>query len=205
MKVDSYGQINFEDSTASSASQLVVDLYQNTKLQISKAGAGALYLGIIGDTARFLYRNTDERTFKAASALIETGIDIVSLYDRMYLKNAQDLNVNKFILNNYRVDGNIAYYILSNEDLKMLEISRERGSDYVNMLSGIKEYYIWMAITENTVDQNWRVSLRSRKYPVNKVAEKYNGGGHMLASGAKLKSIEQLNDLLKDLKELINE
>ncbi len=189
----------------SSASQLVVDLYQNTKLQISKAGAGALYLGIIGDTARFLYRSTDKRTFKAASALIETGIDIVSLYDRMYLKKAKDLNVNKFILNNYHVDGNIAYYILTNEDLKMLEISRERGSDYVNMLSGIEEYYIWMAITENTADQNWRVSLRSRKYPVNKVAEKYNGGGHLLASGAKLQNIEQLDDLLRDLKELINE
>ena len=203
--VDSYGQINFEDSTASSASQLVVDLYQNTKLQISKAGAGALYLGIIGDTARFLYRSTDKRTFKAASALIETGIDIVSLYDRMYLKKAKDLNVNKFILNNYHVDGNIAYYILTNEDLKMLEISRERGSDYVNMLSGIEEYYIWMAITENTADQNWRVSLRSRKYPVNKVAEKYNGGGHLLASGAKLQNIEQLDDLLRDLTELINE
>ena len=87
----------------------------------------------------------------------------------------------------------------------MLEISRERGSDYVNMLSGIEEYYIWMAITENTADQNWRVSLRSRKYPVNKVAEKYNGGGHLLASGAKLQNIEQLDDLLRDLKELINE
>ena len=38
-----------------------------------------------------------------------------------------------------------------------------------------------------------------------KVAEKYNGGGHMLASGAKLASLEQLGQLLQDLKEIINE
>ena len=38
------------------------------------------------------------------------------------------------------------------EKLKKLNISRERGSDFVNILSGIKEYKVWMAITENVVD-----------------------------------------------------
>lgn len=203
--VDSYGDINLEDSTASSASQLVCDLYQNTNLKLSVDGATALYMGIIGDSSRFLYQSTDERTFKAASALLETGIDISEIYDTMYLKKATELQINKFILNNYHVDGNIAYYILKDEDLKQLNISRERGSDYVNVLSGIEEYYIWMAITENKVDDNWRVSLRSRQYAVNQVAQKYNGGGHKLASGAKLTSLEQLDDLIVDLKELINE
>ena len=121
------------------------------------------------------------------------------------MKKAKDLQINKFILNNHQFDGGVAYYVLSDADLKMLEISRERGSDFVNLLSGVEEYKIWMALTENVVDHNWRVSLRSRDYAVNKVAEKYNGGGHMLASGAKLASLEQLGQLLQDLKEIINE
>lgn len=203
--VDSYGTLNFEDSSASSASQLVATIYKDSKMKISKSGAEALYLGIIGDTNRFMYRSTDERTFEIARVLIQEGIDITELYNRMYLKKAIDLRINKFILNNYKVDGGVAYYILTNDDLKTLEISRERGSDFVNMLSGIEEYKIWMAITENVADNNWRVSIRSRDYAINEIAAKYNGGGHMLASGAKLVSLSQLDDLLKDLKEAINE
>ena len=204
--VDSYGVINYEDSTASSASQLVSRLYKdNDVLKISQDGAAALYLGIVGDTARFLYQNTDVRTFEAASALLKTGIDIVELYNRIYLKNAKELEVNKFILNNYKFDGGVAYYVLKNDDLKKLGISRERGSDFVNVLSGVIEYKIWLAITENVADNNWRVSIRSRDFAINEVAKKYNGGGHALASGAKLNSIEMLPKLIEDLKELINE
>ena len=204
--VDSYGVINYEDSTASSASQLVSRLYKdNDVLKISQDGAAALYLGIVGDTARFLYQNTDVRTFEAASALLKTGIYIVELYNRIYLKNAKELEVNKFILNNYKFDGGVAYYVLTNDDLKKLGISRERGSDFVNVLSGVIEYKIWLAITENVADNNWRVSIRSRDFAINEVAKKYNGGGHALASGAKLNSIEMLPKLIEDLKELINE
>ncbi len=204
--VDSYGDLNYEDSTASSASQLVTQLYKdNNILKLSQDGAAALYLGIIGDTSRFLYKNTDVRTFEAASTLLKTGIDIIELYNRIYLKNAGELEVNKFILNNYKFDGGVAYYVLTDEDLKGLGISRERGSDFVNILSGVIEYKIWVAITENAADNNWRVSIRSRDFAVNEVARKYNGGGHALASGAKLNSIDMLPELVKDLKELINE
>lgn len=205
MVVDSYGTLNYEDSSASSASQLVGTIFKDTAMKITKSGAEALYLGIVGDTARFMYRNTDERTFAVAEALVQEGIDIVEIYNRIYMKKAKDLQINKFILNNHQFDGGVAYYVLSDADLKMLEISRERGSDFVNLLSGVEEYKIWMALTENVADHNWRVSLRSRDYAVNKVAEKYNGGGHILASGAKLASLEQLGQLLQDLKEIINE
>lgn len=204
--IDSYGDLNYEDSTASSASQLVTQLYKdNDVLKISQDGAAALYLGIIGDTSRFLYKNTDVRTFEAASTLLKTGIDIIELYNRIYLKNAKELEVNKFILNNYKFDDGVAYYVLTDEDLKRLGISRERGSDFVNILSGVIEYKIWLAITENVADNNWRVSIRSRDFAVNEVAKKYNGGGHALASGAKLNSIGMLPELIRDLKELINE
>ena len=39
------------------------------------------------------------------------------------------------------------------------------------------EYKVWLAITENTKDHNWRVSMRSRHIPVNEIANKYNDLG----------------------------
>ena len=36
---------------------------KNKRVKLSSFGAAALYMGIIGDTNRFMYSATDERTF----------------------------------------------------------------------------------------------------------------------------------------------
>lgn len=203
--VDSYGDINLEDSSASSCSQIVSMFLKEDLVSLSFFGAASLYMGIMGDTNRFMYSSTDERTFEAAILLYNCGFDMQALYERMYMRKAKDLKVNGFILNSYQEDGKVAYYVLKDEDLKTLGITRERGSDFVNLLSSIEEYEIWLAVTENVADNNWRVSIRSRKYSVNEIANKYNGGGHAFASGAKLNSLDELPLLINDLKELINE
>lgn len=203
--VDSYGNLNLEDSSASSCSQIVSEFLKIENTTINKAGASALYMGIVGDTNRFMYSSTDYRTFEIAGLLLKYGVDLQSLYESMYLSNLANLYVEKFILNHFVVDGNIAYYILKEEDLKLLNISREMGSNYVQMLGQIKEFDVWMAITENVKDKNWRVSLRSRHVAVNEIANKYRGGGHAFAAGATLLSIDELPQLIKDLKEKANE
>ena len=201
--VDSYGDINIEDATASSASQIVSLLLEEVKdvYSLNEQGARALYMGIIGDTNRFMYRSTDARTFKAASYLLESGINIEEIYQTMYLREEKDLKVTQFILNNYKVNDKVAYYILKDEDLKELGISREEGSSYVNTLANVKE---WCAITENTKDNVYRVSIRSRNAIINEVAAKFGGGGHALASGATLSSLDQLEDLLSSLHDAIS-
>lgn len=203
--VDNFGNINVVDDTASSASQLIGQFLMDKSdiLKINLAGANALYMGMVGDTNRFMYKTTDVRTFRVAAMLIETGVDIDSLYQRMYLRKAKDLKINAFILNQYKVSGNIAYYVLRQTDLEALSITRERGSDYVNILAGVEEYEVWMAITENVEEQNWRVSIRSRTVEIQEIAKKYRGGGHALASGATLTSFDELEMLLEDLKQHI--
>ena len=191
--------------TASSCSQIVALFLKNKRVKLSSFGAAALYMGIIGDTNRFMYSATDERTFEAAIYLYNYDFDMQALYERMYMKHAKDLKVNAFILNHYIEDEGVAYYVLKDEDLKHLNISRERGSDFVNLLSSVDEYKVWLAITENTKDHNWRVSMRSRHIPVNEIANKYRGGGHAFASGATLLSLDELSLLLNDIKERINE
>ena len=53
----------------------------------------------------------------------------------------------------------------------------------------------------------YKINLRSRKkYVINDIAEKFNGGGHALASGATVKTsnVDKLEaDILKYLKERI--
>ena len=109
--VDSYGNLNLEDSTASSCSQIVALFLKNKRVKLSSFGAAALYMGIIGDTNRFMYSATDERTFEAAMYLYNYDFDMQALYERMYMKHAKDLKVNAFILNHYIEDEGVAYYV----------------------------------------------------------------------------------------------
>ena len=203
--VDSYGDVNIEIETASSCSEIIALLMKEAKIDIPLEAAEALYLGIVGDSNRFLYQSTSQKTFEAASYLLGAGIDIEALYQKLYLKKKTDLKVAQFIYNHYHEDGGVAWYYLSTDDLKKLSISREQGSNYVNILANIEEYPIWMAITQNDIDKNYRVSIRSRGIAINGVANAFRGGGHAFASGATLQSLDELKLLVRKLKEKINE
>lgn len=204
--VDSYGNLNYEDSSASSCCQIVGLFYQENQneLVMNKVSASSIYMGLVGDSGRFQFRSTDERTFNIAAMLMSFDIDISDIYQKMYQRKAVDLEVNRFILNNYKLVGKVAYYILTTEDLKKLGITREQGSNYVNLLSNVEEFHVWMAITRNEAENNWRVSIRSRQTVVNKIAAKFNGGGHAMASGATLTDISQLETLVSLLNEAID-
>ena len=203
--VESYGDVNLEKPEASSCSEVVTLWLKENGMRIPARGAQAFYLGIIGDSNRFLYSSTSASTFEAAAYLLESGIDIEKLYQSLYLRKKSDLEVTKFIYNHYQEDENIAWYYLSDEDLKTLNISRNKGSQYVNTLANIEEYRVWMAITENKEENNYRVSIRSREVTINEVAAMFRGGGHACASGATLESLDELPLLIQKLKEKINE
>lgn len=202
--VDSYGDENIEDEEASSCSEIVTLLLKQAHIQIPLEAANALYLGIIGDSNRFLYQSTSQKTFEAASYLLDMKIDIEKLYQQLYMRTKKDLEITKFIYNHYQQDGPVAWYYLSDEDLKTLQMSREQGSSYVNTLANFEEFQVWLAITENKKENNYRVSMRSRQIPVNEIAALFHGGGHAYASGATLQSLDELNQLIKRLKEKID-
>lgn len=203
--VEDYGQLNIVDELASSCSEIIGEfLLLNPYLTIPVDAANAIYSGIIGDSNRFLYDHTNSKTFKVASFLVEKGACIKEIYSKMYQRDSIDLKIQGHILSNFKLNDKIAYYILEEEDLTVLGIDREKGANFVNLFSGIKEIEIWMAITKNTIENNYRVRIRSKNIPINEVASNYNGGGHALASGATIQCLDELEQLLEDLKEKLN-
>lgn len=202
--VDSYGDMNIEHESASSCSEIVTLLLKESYIDLPIEAANALYLGIVGDSNRFLYKTTTKKTFKAVSCLLDAGVQIEALYEKLYLRPLSQLQITQFIYNNYHLEDGVAWYYLSQEDLKTLHITRDQGSQFVNTLSNFEEIKIWLAVTENVVDNNYRVSIRSRGITINDVASEFRGGGHANASGATLLSLDELDDLIRRLKEKIN-
>ena len=54
--------------------------------------------------------------------------------------------------------------------------------------------------TQNEIENNYRVSIRSRGVKINHIAQMFRGGGHAYASGATLLSLDELDTLIEKLK-----
>ena len=75
------------------------------------------------------------------------------------------------------------------------------------MFSNIAGINAWCSITEdpNPKDYCWRISIRSKEKDISGVANKYEGGGHAQASGAKIKDLTKLDEFIADLDALFIE
>ena len=205
--IEKFADIELVDETSSSASQLVMELIKTTKLKANKSCAEKLYIGLVGDTNRFLYYYTTPKTFDLVSYIIkETNIDFTKLYENMYLRSLHDLKFQSYIINNLTLTNNgLGYIKIDQSILDEYEIDAATASNMVNYLTFIEDMYAWAIFAYDKVNDNIRVSIRSRGPIINKVAEKYNGGGHIYASGIKLKDFDESDLVINDLDKVCEE
>ena len=204
-EVEKYGKIQVVRTDACAAAEILTDILLSFKgnYVLSKEAASYLYSGLAGDSGRFQYSSTSEVSFITASYLLAAGIELSDVYQRMYQKKIEDLQVTAYILNHFTVsEHGVAYYVLDANIQKELNITTERGKENVNLFSNIEGINAWCSITEDPKDNCWRISIRSKATPINEVAAKWEGGGHAQASGAKIDNLEQLPAFINDLDQL---
>src|SRR5690625_7672599 len=66
---------------------MIYEFFKTVKgheLQLNSSIARLIYGGIVGDTGRFLFPSTRNKTFRYAADLIEYPFDRQALYDGMY-------------------------------------------------------------------------------------------------------------------------
>jgi phosphoesterase RecJ-like protein len=99
---------------------------------------------------------------------------------------------------------NVAYIFTSQEEVEQLNVevfTISRGM--VSTMADMKGVDIWVNFTETK--EGILCELRSSKYNINPIAVKYGGGGHAKASGACLKSKDQVYAMLQDLDAMMEE
>ena len=92
---------------------------------------------------------------------------------------------------------------LTQKDLDELNIRCDQAKNFMSIFSNIKGINIWVSISENTEKNEFRVSIRSKKIAIDGVATQFGGGGHAQASGAKLKTLDELPNLIAALDNLV--
>jgi len=199
--VEEFCDLEVIDDTASSASQMIIEFAFECKLKIPKEAAEKLYMGVVGDTGRFMYNYTTVKTFDLVSKLIKkTNIDFTSLYTQMYLRNLNDYKFNAYITSNLVVTENkLAYLKIDNNTLKEHNVDASTAGNLIENFNNIEEILVIILCSEDVANNYIKCSIRSRGPIVNETAAKFNGGGHALASGAKPKTFEQVDELIKEL------
>ncbi|MBU0278263.1 MULTISPECIES: bifunctional oligoribonuclease/PAP phosphatase NrnA [unclassified Gemella] len=205
---DNYANINLVDTTVSSCSELIYDFYcylnEKYNFIITDKAAELLYVGIVGDTGRFLFPNTTSNTLLIASELIKHNFDMSKVIDFLDTTSEKMMRFRAFIFKNYSVynDG-VAYLKITKKDMEKYKIEAGEVSSGVNLLRTLDGLLAWcFAIDEGN---KIRIRLRSKGPVINNLAEKYNGGGHPLASGATVKNWDEFDDLLDDLEKVVKE
>ena len=203
-EIDKFGSISWVDEKKSSACQMVIELTNETRLKMCKSAAEKLFLGLVSDTNRFLYDVTNTDTFRVVTKLIDdTKIDFTSLYYDLYTRPLAEVRFEGYISQNMTVtDNGLAYIKITDKILNKFNVDSSSSGNIVGHFNNIDDIIVWVFFTEDKGQGLIKVNVRSRGPIINKVLEKYDGGGHKFASGARLKNKKDVDLIIKDLDEV---
>jgi bifunctional oligoribonuclease and PAP phosphatase NrnA len=180
----------FTDPTASASAELVYDLVRpRIGGDLPPVMAQALYAGLVSDTGNFRHSNSTPKIHHAAADLIAQGVHPARTYNALY----QTATPSKLRLFGramgglqLRSGGRFAFLSVTRADLAACGATHEDLDDLVEEPRKLKGVEV-AALFSETADGRAKVSLRSReRVDVNAVCRQFGGGGHRLASGAKV-------------------
>ncbi len=200
--LEDYGDIMWVEEHRSSACEMIADFYItfSNQLKIDKLAATYIYTGMVTDSGRLKYEGVNGETLRCAAALLDQEIDTETLYAHLYLDSFGYLKFKAEIYRRMQITENgVAYIYIDKAIQQEFGLTLEQASSCVSALDSIRDCLVWMAFIENDdADHSIRVRLRSRFVAINPIAEKYNGGGHAMASGATVYSWEEARQLISD-------
>ena len=201
--IEKFGGLEYIEES-SSASQLIFKFILANKLKISKKIAENIYVGIVGDTDRFLHDYTTLETFELVTKLIKiTNIDFTKLYPSLYSRPLSEVKFQGYIYQNLTLtDNQVAYIKINDEIIKKFDVDSAAAGNMINDLKFVDGILIWVFFSEDIKTGIIKANIRSHGPVVNEVAMKYGGGGHIYAAGARLKTWTDADMLIADLDEI---
>lgn len=188
---------------ASATGEIIFDLLNEWKIEISPEIANNLYIAIACDTGNFKYSSTTPKTHRAAARLMECGADFAKISRELFYKKSPEyLALYKTALERleFFCGGKACLMYLSDEDFSAAGLCDETAGDIVTLPTRIEGVEAGAYI--RTRDEGFKVSLRSNEYvDVAAIAKAFGGGGHIRAAG--FSSELPLEELLVAIREKI--
>ena len=204
--VEKFCDYELVDETKTSVCEIIMDMIFNSELCCNDYIAELLYMGIASDSNRFLFNSCTYETFGGISRLLkEYNVDLNNAYNKLYLRPLSEVRLEGYISLNMKVTENgLGYVIINNDVINEFGVDSASAGNMINDFNFIKEVLVWVTITEDVKNKQYRISIRSRGPEIKNVAEKHNGGGHKMASGVRTKSLDDAMLVVHDLDILLS-
>ncbi len=168
----------------SSASEVVLNLIEKMGAKPSSTSATYLYAGIASDTDRFITSNVNLKTYENALKLVKYGADTEKVNNFLFkTKSLTAEKIRALVFQRLKIyDNDIAISYVKLKDLKKYGLNQNKIG-YANDLIYLENIKISCLLKQHGKN-TYKCSLRSKTgYNACLVAEKFGGGGHMMASG----------------------
>ncbi len=185
MSNELYGDLNYVDTNASAMSEIIYQMLRIMGVKIDKDMAACLYTSLITDTGSFRHSGTTSVTHTIAGDLINTGIDFSEIH-RIVFDNKKFERIKLYgkVIDKMEVIKDKICIMTLTKD-RILELGIDTSADTSDIIVfGMQIDTVEVAALIKETEAGVKVSLRSKSIiDVRKVAERFDGGGHIKASG----------------------
>ena len=180
-----YGDLNFIDTKSSAVAEIVYELLRLLHVELDKEISECLYTSLLTDTGSFRHSSTTAVTHGIAGELINTGIEFSNIHRKIFENNEfEKIKFYGEVINNMTEElyGKVCIMHISKNVLEKYKVVSSDTSDVITFGDSINTVEVTILIKE--VENGVKVSLRSKSLvDVSKIAEGFNGGGHIRAAG----------------------
>ena len=186
-----YGDIVYIDPTSPATGQIIFELIKSQNLPLTHQIAENLYVAISTDTGSFQYPNTTAHTFEIAAELVRAGVDVGRVSQQLYEnfpRRRSELLRELLATMRFEAGGRVASFSLSLNLARQLGVLPEDTEGLIDHLRAIRGVIV-AVFFEELPDGKVRVSMRSKSEDVDvrTICQKFGGGGHILAAGARVR------------------
>jgi len=200
-----YGNINVVISEYASASQVAYTLFDRL-YSVDVDAATCFYTALLSDTRYFTTSSVNEEVFSMAKDLVHKGAKpekiAYNFTQRRPLSSVRILEKSLASLRLYE-EAKVAVLCVTKEEIKASGATMpdmEGIVDYARSLVTVE-----IALFAMELDNGIRISLRSKKVDVARIAMAFGGGGHKVAAGFTLQQCglqESIDTILNKINEL---
>jgi phosphoesterase RecJ-like protein len=185
-----YGRINWVSPREPSTGELIFDLCKWAGWKVTPAMADCLFTAVSTDTGSFQYPSTTPDTLHTAAELVERGASLGRICQEVYQSYPMTrVRLLRHVYTHFRLSdgGQTAYFWLRKRDYARAGASIEESEgliDHIRAIDGVMVAMVFEEVSDEVTRVSWR--SKSPRVDVAAIAQKFGGGGHKAAAGARI-------------------
>ena len=203
---DDVAELNLIDPDAASCSILVWEVVKELGIPLTPEIALNAYTGLMTDTGRFQYQNTDMRAFSAAAQMVEAGA-VPAIAGREFYQNRSfaSLKLEQRMVSHIELmqGGECAFSYITLDDFAQCDAENADAEVLIDTLRSVRGVRIACLLKERQGLVRGSMRAKDDETDVARLARKLGGGGHRAAAGFTLEV--PLDEAIAQVKSLLEE